>query len=236
MLLLLSLLGTAPAKAPPPFEGVLHVEATIEQVGAVKSHVLVRRNGDSRVDTAGGGVDAQVSMLRWHDQPARVVQLLHDEKQWVELSAEAVGASLPEGPPELPKTIDVKRIGRERVSGVMTEHVQLREVPSGAVIDVWLTPDIVVEGAFTLIAPEIGNDQRFGDALVRRGFGGYPMKAISNEAGHVITVTTVKVERKKLADDAFEVPKGYTKTAPPKAADDAEAKPPPPRGEENGSR
>ena len=220
------------AKAVAPFEGVLHVEATIEQVGTVKSHVLVRKNGDSRVNTAGGGVE--VSMLRWHDQPTRVVQLLHDEKQWVELSAEAVGASLPEGPPEPPKPIDVKRIGRERVSGLATEHVQLREMPWGAVIDVWLTPDIAVEGAFTLIAPEIGNDQRFGDALVRRGFGGYPMKAVSNEAGHIITVTTVKVERKKVSDEDFEIPKSYMKSAPPKAAEDAEAKPP--RGEDNGSR
>ncbi|HSI06166.1 MAG: DUF4412 domain-containing protein [Myxococcota bacterium] len=234
MLILLSLFVAAPAKAPPPFEGVLHVEATIEQVGTVKSHVLVRKNGDSRVDTVGGGVEVQVSMLRWHDQPARVVQLLHAEKQWVELTAEAVGASLPEGPPESPKPIDVKRIGRERVSGVMTEHVQLREMPSGAVIDVWLTPDVAVAGAFTLIAPEIGNDQRFGDALVRRGFGGYPMKAVSNEAGHIITVTTVKVEPKKLADEDFEVPKAYIKSAPPKAAEDAEAKPP--RGEDSGSR
>ncbi len=230
MLVLCSLLLAA--KAVVPFEGVLHVEATIEQVGAVKSHVLVRKNGDSRVNTAGGGVE--VSMLRWHDQPTRVVQLLHAEKQWVELSAEAVGASLPEGPPELPKPIDVKRIGRERVSGVMTEHVQLREMPSGAVIDVWLTPEIVVAGAFTLIAPEIGNDQRFGDALVRRGFGGYPMKAVSNEAGHVITVTTAKVERKKVADEDFEIPKSYIKAAPPKAAEEAEAKPP--RGEDSGSR
>lgn len=211
MLLPLLLLAATPVKAPQPFEGVLHVEATIEQVGTVGSRVTVRKNGDSRVDSAGGGVDMQVSMLRWHDQPERVVQLLHGEKQWVELSAQAVGASVPEGPPESPKPIDVKRIGREKVSGVMTEHVQLREMPTGAVIDVWLTPDILVDGAFALIAPEIGKDQRFGDALVRRGFGGYPMKAVSNEAGHVITVTTVKVERKKVADEDFEIPKSYVR-------------------------
>lgn len=232
MLLAFVLVLAAKTAEPQPFEGVLHVEATIEQVGTVASRVLVRKNGDSRVDSAGS--DMQVSMLRWHDQAERVVQLLHDKKEWVELSATAVGASSPEGPPEPPKTIDVRALGKEKISGITTEHVQLREVPKGAVIDVWLTRDLVVDGAFTLIAPEIGNDQRFGDALVRRGFGGYPMKAVSNEAGHVITVTTVKVEKKKVADDEFEIPKSYAKTEPPKAADDAEAKPP--RGEDNGSR
>jgi hypothetical protein len=223
----------AAAQASQPFEGVLHIEATIEEVGTVKSHVLVRKNGDSRVDTV-GGTTYGVSMLRWHDQPERVVQLSHGDKTWVELSAQAVGASLPEGSPEQPKSIDVKRIGRERFVRNVLVHVQLRELPSGAVIDVWLTPDIAVGGAFALIAPEIGKDQRFADALGRRGFGGYPMKAVSNDAGHVITVTTVKVERKKLDDEAFEIPKSYSKTVPPKAADEAEAKPP--RGEDNGSR
>lgn len=232
MLLAYALFVAAKAAEPQPFEGVLYVEATIEQVGTVTSRVLVRKNGDSRVDSASG--DMQVSMLRWHDQADRVVQLLHDQKEWVELSATAVGASLPEGPPEPPKSIDVKPLGKEKINGVMTEHVQLHELPQGAVIDVWLTRDIIVGGAFTLIAPEIGNDQRFGDALVRRGFGGYPMKAVSNEAGHVITVVTVKVERRKITDEELEIPKSYVKTVPPKAAADAEAKPP--RGEDNGNR
>lgn len=222
----LAIAAATPAKPAQPFEGVLHVEATIEQVGTVASRVLVRSNGDSRVDSVAAGVDSQVSMLRRHDRPDEVIQLLHAQKQWVELSAEAVGAALPEGPPEIPKTIDVKRIGREKVAGVMTEHLQLREQPNGAVVDVWLTSTIIVQGAFALIAPEIGNDQRFGDALTRRGFGGYPMKAVSNEAGHTITVTTVKVEPRKLSDDDFEIPKSYGKTVPPKAADEAEANPP----------
>lgn len=219
-------LSLALAAPTPHFAGVLWLEATIEEVGTVASRISVRDNGDSRVDTEGGGVGQQVSMLRWHDAPTRVVQLLHGEKEWVELPAQAVGAAEPEGPTELPKPIDVKRVGREKIAGIGTEHLQLREQPNGAVVDVWMTRDIVVDGAFFLVAPELANDRRFGDALTRRGFGGYPMKVVSSEAGHTVTVTTVKVEKKKLPTDLFEIPKGYNQAPPPKAERAGELTPP----------
>ncbi|MBC7794636.1 MAG: DUF4412 domain-containing protein, partial [Clostridia bacterium] len=104
-----------------------------------------------------------------------------------------------------------KKFGQETIAGFATEHVQVREIASRTVVDLWLTRDIEMPDVFALVAPDQAPDTVIQDALKRRGLNGYPMKSVTVEAGHTVTVETVKVERKRLAADFFEIPNSYAK-------------------------
>lgn len=195
-----------------PFEGVLQVNATIEQVGTISSEISVRKNGDARVDSKSDGLGIAVSMLRRHDG---TFQLLHEQKQFVVIPPKETP------PPDVAAlndddAVEVKKLGKEIIAGFATEHVQVHEIASRTLVDLWLTRDIELPDMFTLVAPDQAPDAVVQDALKRRGLNGYPMKSVTVEAGHTVTVETVRVERKKLAAELFEIPKTYVKAdAPP---------------------
>ncbi len=197
-----------------PFEGVLHVEATIEQVGTVPSTISVRP-GDSRVDTQTQDLD--VSILRRHGKPT--VRLSHGDKTWVEAlpvparTDDPAAAPPPTKPAELlvPLELVVKKLGPETVNGVATEHVQVRETPSNGLTELWLAKDIHVDEGLTLVVPD--KAAQLSGVLAGKGITGWPMKVVTSEAGHTVTVQTTQVDRRRLPADTFEVPKNYTKNS-----------------------
>jgi hypothetical protein len=197
-----------------PFEGVLQVNATIEQVGTIASEISVRKNGDARVDSKSEALGIAVSMLRRRD--GSTYQLLHEQKQFVPLPVKEQVV-----PPEVAAlneddAVEVKKLGKETVVGFVCEHVQVREIASRTVVDLWLTHEIEVPDVFAIVAPDQAPDAIVQDALKRRGLNGYPMRSVTVEAGHTVTVETVKVERKAMPAEAFVIPKTYVKAdAPP---------------------
>lgn len=219
---LLAIMFWAASVQATPFEGVLQVNATIEQVGTIASEISVRKNGDARVDSKSEALGMSVSMLRRRD--GSTFRLLHEQKQFVLVPPPtAVPAAVTALNDD--EAVELKKLGRETILGFACEHVQVREVASGTVVDLWLTPDIEMPDVFALIAPDQAPDAAVQDALKRRGLNGYPMKSVTVEAGHTVTVETVKVDRKKMPPEEFVIPKQYVKADETPTADPMKAEP-----------
>jgi hypothetical protein len=193
------------------FEGVLHVKATISQMGTIESKVHLRENGDMRADTTMPMVNMAVSMIR-KKGATTAVQLMHAQKEYMEMPAP------PEGAPGAGPNVDdfeLKKIGKEVVNGYASEHVQLVAKKGTGTIDMWVSKDLGIGDASQAMSQDAGMGAQLVAALKKKGVDGYPMKIAMKQGGQEMVVETVKVEKRKLPADLFEIPKTYKKTEAP---------------------
>lgn len=194
------------------FEGVLHMTATIEGMGTIPSTIHVRENGDTRVDTTMPMVNMQMSIIHRRANKGMVVQLMHAQKQYMEMP-------VADGPTdqsvESLDSFEVKKLGKEKIAGHNTEHVQLTDKKSGATIDMWLSKEVRVADTLGMMSQGQGMEGAMVQALKKKGVEGWPLKVVAKQQGMTMTVETTKIEKKKLPADLFEVPKGYTKASMP---------------------
>jgi hypothetical protein len=199
------------APAAQAFEGVLHVKTNVQPMGALTSTIYVRENGDMRMDNEMPAMGMAMSVLRRHDKKA-VVQLMHAQKQYMEM---------PDAPPAKGGSghtlddFDVKRLGKEKLIGLEAEHVKLIPKKGGPDMELWITKDLALGDTMKLMAQDPSFDASLFASMKKAGLDGYPIKIMMKQDGHTMTVETTKIEKKKLAADLFDVPKGYAKTTMP---------------------
>ena len=111
--------------------------------------------------------------------------------------------------------LEVKKLGKEMVSGVQTRHVRIIDKDNDAVIDLWLTqkyPADLWTRAFRgrNLGLEMSDDERT-KAMKKYGVEpGFSMKMRVDQAGGVPVVFLVeKVERGPVPPSVFALPEGY---------------------------
>ena len=197
--------GATPALA---FEGVLHQTTTIAQLPPMTSEVSVRQNGDTRTDSIVPGTGESVSVIQRTSGTAVItVTLMHAKKMYTEMTAKT-DAPPPAGAAEMLKNLEVKIVGDETIAEHACKHVQLIQ-SSDTTIDVWMAADISIAGETAR------NPQGIAAGMLKmfeeKGVKGFPLQMKATHAGQSLTLTTTRVDMKKLDPAMFEVPKGYTK-------------------------
>ncbi len=220
---LVTMLMASPALA---FEGLLKANLASEQ--GVVAHVYARysKNGDVRMDIRskdadGAPVHATTIMPAKGDS---YYSIAHDERTITETpySALATKSKQVTGSGEN-ANLEIKKFGKETVSGLETEHVQVIDQDHRTVIDLWLTqkyPADLWTRAFRgrNLGLELSDDER---AKAMRKYGvkpGFSMKMRVEQAGGVPVVFLVEeVKRVPMPPETFALPEGYTRiqSAPP---------------------
>jgi hypothetical protein len=199
------------------FEGVLHMQMTIEGQTPIPSDVALRENGDSRTDTVIPTSGQPISVLQLH-KGAKVTSttLFHRDKKFIETDVTDTK----------PPTVDafaratITKLAPENVAGQQCEHTQI-VLPAGSTIDVWTTDALKID-VEKIRAANQGMAGNMMSALAAQGIKGLPLKIRAFVQGKAMTVETTAVTPKKLDAALFTVPKDYVKTTP------EQLQPPPP--------
>ena len=149
--------------------------------------------------------------------------IAHDQRAIVEVPYSALAASSRRVTGSGDNAnLEIKKLGKETVSGVETEHVRVIDKDNQAVIDLWLTqkyPADLWTRAFRgrNLGLEMSDDERT-KAMKKYGVKpGFSMKMRVEQAGGVPVVFLVEeVRRVPVPPEVFSLPEGYTRTeAPP---------------------
>lgn len=206
-MLFLTLMATL--AAPAPFEGVLHMQMTIEGQAPIPSDVSLRENGDSRTDSTMPTTGQPMSVVQLHKgKKTTVVTLFHRDKRYIETDASDVK------PPQVDafSKATITRVGIENIAAQPCEHTQI-VLPAGSTIDVWTTDALHIDVEKVRTANQ-GMAGGMMSALAAQGIKGLPLKIRAIIQGRAMTVETTSVEPKKLDAALFVVPKDYAKTTP----------------------
>jgi hypothetical protein len=218
------MLFASPALA---FEGLLEASLSSEQGVVAQIRARYSKTGDVRMDIQskddeGQPVNATTIM------PAKgesYYTIAHDQRAIVEMpySTLATTSKQVTGSGDN-ANLEIKKLGKEAVSGVQTEHVRVIDKDNRAVIDLWLTqkyPADLWTRAFRgrNLGLEMSDDERT-KAMKKYGVKpGFSMKMRVEQAGGVPVVFLVeKVQRVPVPPDVFSLPEGYTRIEPPTPA------------------
>lgn len=120
--------------------------------------------------------------------------------------------------------LEVKRIGKEVVSGVQTRHIRIFDKDNDAVIDLWLTqkyPADLWTRAFRGrdLGLEVSDVERM-KAMKKYGVEpGFSMKMQVKQRGGVPVVFLVKrIQRGPVSPSVFDLPEGYRRVQGPSGA------------------
>jgi hypothetical protein len=218
---LLVMLCASPALA---FEGVLEASLSSEQGVAAQVRARYSKTGDVRMDIQSqdeNGQPLQATTI----MPAKgksYYSIAHDQKVIVEMpySALATTSRQVTGSGDS-ANLEIKKLGKEMVSGVATQHVRVIDEDNRAVIDLWLTqkyPADLWTRAFRgrNLGLEMSDDER-SKAMKKYGIKpGFSMKMRVEQAGGVPVVFLVKkIERAPVPAEVFSLPEGYKRVQGP---------------------
>jgi hypothetical protein len=214
---LLVMLFASPALA---FEGVLQASLSSEQ--GVAAHVRARysKTGDVRMDIRSTDAEGH-PVLATTIMPATgqsYYSISHDQRAIVEVPYSTLAATSKQVTGSGDNAnLEIKKLGKETVSGIETQHVRVIDKDNDAVIDLWLTqkyPADLWTRAFRgrNLGLEVSDDER-SKAMKKYGIKpGFSMKMRVEQAGGVPVVFLVeKVERVPVPPDVFTLPAGYTR-------------------------
>ena len=135
----LCIFGASPALA---FEGEVKAKVMNGDKTVMNMQAVYSKDGDVRIDTASTPASGQ-EMRATTIMPAKgasYYSVLHDRKIVVEQSYASLRELGEQGP--LPKgnpKLEVKKLGKAKVSGYQTQHVQVLDKDSDTTIDLWMT-------------------------------------------------------------------------------------------------
>lgn len=221
---LLALLFASPALA---FEGMLKASLSTEQGVAAQISARYSKTGDVRMDIdskdpEGRPVHATTIM------PAKgesYYSIAHDQKAIMEVPY----STLMETSKQVTGSgdnanLEIKKLGKETVSGVETRHVRVIDRDNRAVIDLWLTqkyPADLWTRAFRgrNLGLEMSDDERT-KAMKKYGVKpGFSMKMRVEQAGGVPVVFLVEeIQRVPVPPEVFSLPEGYKRVQAPTPA------------------
>ena len=211
----LVMFAASPALA---FEGELRASLSSEQGVAAKVVAQYGKSGDVRMDIRSTDPSGQATTATTI-MPAKgdsYYSIAHEQKVIVAIPYSTLAATSQQvkGSGDA-ATLVVKKLGREVVSGVDTEHVRIIDKDNDAVIELWLTqryPADLWTRAFRgrNLGLEMSDNDR-SKAMLKYGVKpGFSMKMRVDQAGGVPVVFLVeRIERRTVPASAFELPKDY---------------------------
>ncbi len=221
---LLVMLFASPALA---FEGLLKASLSSDQGVVAQIHARYSKAGDVRIDIRSKDADGQpvnaTTIL-----PAKgksYYTIAHDRRAIVEIpySTLATTSRQVTGSGDN-ANLEIKKLGKETVSGVKTEHVRVIDKDNRVVIDLWLTqkyPADLWTRAFRgrNLGLEMSDDERT-KAMKKYGVKpGFSMKMrVEQAAGVPVVFLVEQVQRMPVPPDVFSLPEGYTRIQTPAAA------------------
>jgi len=151
--------------------------------------------------------------------------IAHNERSIVEVPYSALAASSNQVTGSGDNAnLEIKKLGKETVSGIETRHVRVIDKDNRAVIDLWLTqkyPADLWTRAFRgrKLGLEMSDDERT-KAMKRYGVKpGFSMKMRVEQTGGVPVVFLVEeVRRMPVPPEVFSLPEGYTRIQTPARA------------------
>ena len=218
---LLVVLFASPALA---FEGMLKASLSSEQGVAARIRARYSKAGDVRMDiesTDGNGNPVRATTIM-PKKGKSYYSIAHEERTIVEMPYSTLAATSKQvtGSGES-ANLEIKKLGKETVSGVETTHVRVIDKDNNAVIDLWLTqkyPADLWTRAFRgrNLGLEMSDDERT-KAMKKYGVKpGFSMKMRVEQAGGVPVVFLVEeVRRVPVPLELFSLPEGYTRVQGP---------------------
>ena len=218
------MLFASPALA---FEGLLKASLSSEQGVVAQIRARYSKAGDVRMDIQSKDADGQ-PVNATTIMPAKgksYYTIAHDQRAIVEMPYSTLATTSKQVTGSADNAnLEVKKLGKEAVSGVQTEHVRVIDQDNRAVIDLWLTqkyPADLWTRAFRgrNLGLEMSDDERT-KAMKKYGVKpGFSMKMRVEQAGGVPVVFLVEqVRRGPVPPDVFSLPEGYTRIQPPAPA------------------
>jgi hypothetical protein len=212
--------GTALAQ----FEGVLEMKMTMttkdgEAGGGGTMNVAVSKAGTrSEMNMRMGPMDMKMVMLRKTETPDITYRIDDANKSYTEMDLAKMQA-MASRQQESPKYA-VEKLGQETILGYKTQHVQVKDITSGAdkglTIEMWTAKDLLDYETFSKMQVrrgKAGNEEALVKALKDAGADGLPLKSVSSTPdGGKATMEVLKVEKKALPASTFEIPAGYAKS------------------------
>jgi hypothetical protein len=215
------MLFTSPALA---FEGMLRASLSSEQGVAAQIRARYSKVGDVRMDIQSKDAEGQ-PVHATTIMPAKgksFYSIAHAQKAIVELPYSTLADTSKQvtGSGDS-ANLEVKKLGKETVSGVETRHVRLIDKDNRAVIDLWLTqkyPADLWTRAFRgrNLGLEMSDDERT-KAMKKYGVKpGFSMKMRVEQAGGVPVVFLVEeIRRMPVPPEVFSLPEGYERVQAP---------------------
>jgi hypothetical protein len=219
-----TLLVSSPALA---FEGELKASLSSSEGVAARVHARYSKTGDVRMDIEsmdenGSPILATTIMpakgsAYYTVAPAQklIVEMpystLADTSQQVKGSGESAN-------------LEIKKLGKETVSGVETRHVRILDKDNDAIIDLWLTnkyPADLWTRAFRgrNLGLEMSDDER-AKAMKKYGVKpGFSMKMrVAQQGGVPVVFLVQEVRRFSVPAEVFTLPEGYQRVKAPAGA------------------
>jgi hypothetical protein len=218
---LVVMLCASPALA---FEGLLEASLSSDKGVAANIRAHYSKAGDVRMDVKSKDAAGQ-AVFTSTIMPAkgeRFFSIMHDQRVIVETPYSKLAETSQQvtGSGES-ANLEIKKLGKETVSGIATRHVQVIDKDNDAVIDLWLTekyPADLWTRAFRgrNLGLEMSDDER-SKAMKKYGVKpGFSMKMRVEQAGGVPVVFLVKkIERQAVPSEIFSLPDGYRRVEAP---------------------
>ena len=218
------LLLTSPASA---FEGVLEASLSSERGVAASVRARYSKSGDVRMDiraTDENGQPTRTTTL----MPAegeRYFMIGHEQKVIIEMPYSNLSDTSQQvtGSGES-ANLEIKKLGKETVSGVPTRHIRVIDEDNAAIIDLWLTekyPADLWTRAFRgrNLGLELSDDER-AKAMKKYGIKpGFSMKMrVQQEDGVPVVFLVKRVAKKPMPPEVFALPEGYKRVQGPAPA------------------
>ena len=216
------LLAALPAQA--QFEGVLEMKMTMatkdgEASGGGTMTVAIAKAGTRcEMNMQMGGMGMKMVVLQKTDTPNTLYHIDDANKTYSEIDLSKMREMAGQQPESKKYTVD--KLGQETVLGYKTQHVLVKEKgPSGegTTTELWTANDLLDYATFSKMQARQGkggDEEALLKALKGAGADGVPLKSIATTAdGSKVSMEVVKVNKKSLPADTFEIPAGYTKSA-----------------------
>lgn len=206
------------------FEGELKASLSSQQGVAAQIRARYAKTGDVRMDIRSTDENGQ-PVLATTIMPAKgnsYYSIAHDQKVIVEMPYSTLAATSQQVTGSGDNAnLEVKKLGKETVSGVETQHVRLLDKDNNAVIDLWLTqkyPADLWTRAFRgrNLGLEMSDDER-AKAMKKYGVRpGFSMKMRVEQAGGVPVVFLVEeIKPVPVPPAVFALPEGYARIQGP---------------------
>jgi len=217
-------LFTSPALA---FEGELDATLSTEQGVAAEVRARYSKTGDVRMDIRSTDEDGKLleATTIMPAKGASYFTVVPAQKLIVEMpySTLADTSQQVKGSGDS-ENLEVKKIGKEAVSGVQTRHIRILDKDNHAVIDLWLTqkyPADLWTRAFRGrdLGLEVSDVER---TKAMRKYGiepGFSMKMrVEQEGGVPVVFLVKKIQRGPMPPSVFALPPGYKRVKGPAGA------------------
>lgn len=223
-ILAIVLLFASPALA---FEGELEATLSTEQGVAAEVRARYSKVGDVRMDILSSDKDGKplAATTIMPSKGPSYYTIAPEQKVIVEMpySTLADTSQQVKGSGDS-ANLEVKKIGKEVVSGVQTRHIRILDKDNDAIIDLWLTrkyPADLWTRAFRGrdLGLEVSDVERT-KAMTRYGVEpGFSMKMrVEQEGGVPVVFLVKKIQRRPVPPSVFALPEGYQRMQGPVGA------------------